>query len=412
MKFHLTFIGSVTLVLVAMPSIAQLEPPTLTMDAGGPARCLYINDPAKGGADRRIQLGCIDPAVNAFRFDPSNVTWRSSLVSRPVYAGSENSIETAFKGDFSKVRIAAPFSITGASTLGQPRSGYQYQPNTSPFVTYLYSSSGWNQSTAGNDGRTIAIAYRTKVVNVGQGDMAAYNCSGYVAGQRPGATNFLANPAVSCMNGEFVAGNNGVYLNPGEFALHDNGFDVAGIGWVANLERTVDTGSLGVFWQGFRSQSKGSKKIDAHFAGTGPTKMGIDLTGLRTDDAGNWIHPAIVVRSNDRIYFDGTPGANPGYYAASTGGSWIGYQSNTKAVVLAVGNTAILQGAADQLAASVPVRFKNVAFAELGPAGVSGRQVFCSDCRKPGEGTGTGTGMMVFDDGKSWVSMAGTIAVK
>lgn len=39
-----------------------------------------------------------------------------------------------------------------------------------------------------------------------------------------------------------------------------------------------------------------------------------------------------------------------------------------------------------------------------------GRQVFCSDCLKPGETTGLGTGMMAFDDGHThFVSTAGTV---
>lgn len=43
--------------------------------------------------------------------------------------------------------------------------------------------------------------------------------------------------------------------------------------------------------------------------------------------------------------------------------------------------------------------------------GLPGREVFCTDCRKPGEAAGAGTGVQVFDDGKNhWVSTAGTVA--
>jgi hypothetical protein len=47
----------------------------------------------------------------------------------------------------------------------------------------------------------------------------------------------------------------------------------------------------------------------------------------------------------------------------------------------------------------------------LGPTGTRGALKFCINCLKPGETTGHGTGMLVFDDGNShWVSTAGTVA--
>ena len=65
------------------------------------------------------------------------------------------------------------------------------------------------------------------------------------------------------------------------------------------------------------------------------------------------------------------------------------------------------------LKSAVPVQFPSYAYASLPGAGVAGRQVLCSDCLKPSQVTGAGTGMMVFDDGHSnWVSMAGTVAAR
>jgi len=48
-------------------------------------------------------------------------------------------------------------------------------------------------------------------------------------------------------------------------------------------------------------------------------------------------------------------------------------------------------------------------FASLPSAsGKPGLVVFCSNGRKPGEGSGLGTGMLAFSDGTSWISTAGT----
>ena len=68
---------------------------------------------------------------------------------------------------------------------------------------------------------------------------------------------FLANPPVSLFNGDINAGHNGVYLNPFELLLSDDGYDVAGIGSVLNLNRTNATGALGATWMGYRVQSIG-----------------------------------------------------------------------------------------------------------------------------------------------------------
>lgn len=58
------------------------------------------------------------------------------------------------------------------------------------------------------------------------------------------------------------------------------------------------------------------------------------------------------------------------------------------------------------------IRFAAYRHAALPPAGQAGTQVFCKDCRKPSEAAGHGTGMMVFDDGAHWVSIAGSPAAR
>jgi len=58
-----------------------------------------------------------------------------------------------------------------------------------------------------------------------------------------------------------------------------------------------------------------------------------------------------------------------------------------------------------------PLVLATAAFASLPATGNPGAELFCTDCRKPGETAGSGTGMVVFDDGHAhWVSTAGTVA--
>lgn len=54
------------------------------------------------------------------------------------------------------------------------------------------------------------------------------------------------------------------------------------------------------------------------------------------------------------------------------------------------------------------IRFATYHHDTLPSAGQAGTQVFCSDCLKPSEVAGRGTGMMIFDDGARWTSLAGT----
>jgi hypothetical protein len=56
------------------------------------------------------------------------------------------------------------------------------------------------------------------------------------------------------------------------------------------------------------------------------------------------------------------------------------------------------------------IQMGNLTFAQLPAPGVAGRTIFCQDCLKPGESGGTGSGMMLFDDGRAWFSTAGTPA--
>lgn len=272
----------------------------------------------------------------------------------PSSLASWNSPANAFTGDNSKIGYGVLYQISGAASLGQPATGYQYTDELTPSVVYLYNTSGWNQSTSGNVGRTSATAYRTHVWNHGQGDMQAYNATAFVDTAKAGATNFLANPAASLFGGDISAGAAGVYLNPYETIANDNGFDVAYMGIVVNDNRTNNTGTLGVTHMGFRTQSAGTKPMDAGFSASGPYNIGLDLTPITTNSSGSYTKAAIALNSQDRIYFNGTNGSQPGI-ASSVGSDYIAYNSGVGGLIFVSGNNGSFQVNPGQVTAAVPL---------------------------------------------------------
>lgn len=254
----------------------------------------------------------------------------SVISSPPTSLGNADSILTAFNGDISRVQFAVGHTIKGATTLGQPTTNYLYTFEAYPHYTQLYNTSGWNQGTADNAGRTAAVAYATKVFNAGQGDCVAYNASGFVTGTRAGSTSFLANPAASVINGGVSAGADGVYLNPAEWNCTDSGYDVAGVGLVNNFNRTNNTGAKNVVWMGYRAQSIGTKPVDAFLsaAGSGGFNNGLDLV---TADFGT-NQSAISLKASQRIYFNNsatpTGGSGVAWVTNVYGGEYVSYNSS------------------------------------------------------------------------------------
>lgn len=215
--------------------------------------------------------------------------------------GNQASITTAFNGVF-KTPHVVEHRVTGSATLGQPTSGYRYTPEAYAYYGYTFNSSGHNNATDGNGGRTAVSHFRVQMAQFGQGDCIAFNATALVTGAKALATSFLANPAAGLFAGDIAPANAGVYLNPYEVAMSDNGYDVACVGTVNNLNRTNETGDLGVFWAGYASQSTGSKAVNAHYYGSGKSKIGLDFTGsdFGTDLA------AHTIKGLSRFYFNCT----------------------------------------------------------------------------------------------------------
>lgn len=264
----------------------------------------------------------------------------SQVSSAPSTATAMTSVLTAFNGDYSKTQFLVEHRITGATTLGQPTSGYRYVPEAYPFVGYLYNTSGYNHSTTNNEGRTSASFFRLKIDNYGQGDAVAYNASVFVSGARSGAASFLSNPAGSIVNGDIEAGAAGVYLNPFEVTIRDRGYDVAGVGWVVNSHRTNGTAALGAIWTAYLSQSKESIAIDSHFTGHGKVTIGLDLAG--SDFGANEV--AIAIPSDGRVYLAASNSSLTKYSRYTVpGDTWITHNSGTSGIEIAYASAAAVR---------------------------------------------------------------------
>jgi hypothetical protein len=193
----------------------------------------------------------------------------STLLAAPT-APSSAAFESAFDGDFTSVAFASQKLIAGASTLGNPSSGYVFTPAASNQYIWGINTSGYNSSTSGNGGRTGAAAVSINIAHVGQGDYISQFCNGYVNSVKTGATSFLASPAISCSGGQLQSFQNGAYIEYlGDMNIIDNGYDISGIGGVWNFFRTNNTGAIGTDWMGLRLQSGGTKSISAFFSAAG-----------------------------------------------------------------------------------------------------------------------------------------------
>ncbi len=295
-------------------------------------------------------------SVVANQWGPGRVTtadgnkrgkWFSSVTAAPSATGNHDSIETAFNGDLSHSIFQIEHRITGATTLTQPTTGYVYTPEAYPFYGVMYNSSGYNHSTTGNTGRTAACFSRVSVKQYGQGDAVAYNASAFIASDKPGATDFLAQPAVVLFNGDITAGIDHIYLNPREIYMDGATYDVAGIGDVLNMERNDATGAQNCWWGAYRVQSVGSAAINNILSATGKVNAGIDFSMSGLDFGTN--KAAISLKAGDRIYLNNA--SSNGNYTTSFNGDYIEYSSGISGFNFIIGGSSRLQVNGSQITA-------------------------------------------------------------
>lgn len=261
----------------------------------------------------------------------------SRITVKPEYADGEGNILTAFDGDFSRCD-GKDHRVEGAATIGQPTTGYEYFPPACAHYTTLFTTSGHNEADGRNDGRTGLPVYRVKIDHNGQGDAVAYNASVVVRNNKATATNFLANPGGVLFNGSVFGAVDGVFLNPREIGMDDQGFDVAAIGDVVKGKRTNDTAALGEWWAGYRVQT-GSSTVpwDVGFSMAGSYNYGLDMTYC---DFGV-TQAAITLKEGHRIYFNATGGDSQQRFPTATPNNYMVYEGGVFKVVIS--NQAVLQ---------------------------------------------------------------------
>lgn len=276
---------------------------------------------------------------------------RSFIKERPAALGVHTSVETAFDGDLSGSPYQTEHRITGDDTLGSPTTGYLDTPETSPHRDYMFVQSGHNESVSSNDGRTSAAVHFANLFHDGQGDAAIWRGKVFLNKTKADATSIWACPAGILINGQISAGVDHVYFNPLEWLLDDKGFDVAAVGGVFNLKRTVDTGGLGAFWNGLRVQSIGTKDVESFICGTGKFKVGADFT------QGTYSQAAIALKSGQRIALNATGGT---YNCASAGNDYIEHTTTgITGIHVVIGGASILQVTGNQVTSTQNINLPN-----------------------------------------------------
>lgn len=281
----------------------------------------------------------------------------SAVKTAPSSFGNEDSINTAFDGDWSQVFFVHEHRITGASTAGSPATGYHYRPEIYPNYLFLYNESGHQESTSSNDGRTAIAGHRVKIEHHGQGDLIAFNFSAFCDSTKPGSTSWLANPAIVGINGDLQAGADGIYFNPDEMIMHDEGFDVAAAGVVRNFDRTNNTGAKYTVWWGYRAQSIGSKEVDVMYSAVGKANIGLDLSFLTQPAAGTYIKAAITLKADQRVYMNvsATDPSGIDRFPAALATDYFVYSSGLSGFNFVVGNNSVLQLTTAQVTAPVRI---------------------------------------------------------
>ena len=231
------------------------------------------------------------------------------------------------------------YTFVGPKATGTtPASTYKNFPQLSQtFRVYDYTA-GFNADPGDHaKGRSGAFMDAARIYHGGQGDLVGRTLNMEVYSALPGATHWLANPAIVAHNGGFGASGSatGAYLNESEHIYRDNGLSVAVVDRVRNYNRTNQKKTVDQVWVHDRPQSVGSKPIDVFYAPQGLGRTVFDATGVQSADGA-----AVVLRGGQRVYYNASPavdslGANFG--AGSLGDVWTVYDPNTKTLRVNVG---------------------------------------------------------------------------
>lgn len=222
---------------------------------------------------------------------------------QPAVLAPQDTPSLAINGD-GRGRDYHNVRITGADTVPDPITGWNYHPEFSYRFGVLYSEAGHNHARDKNEGRTGVFKDGAKIYHRGKGDLGWMFGNLFIDTPADAdMTSVLAGPAVVLLAAGFGTNYDHGYFNPIEFRFDDRGFDTAAAGLVVNHVRSNDNAERGQFWFHCRSQAQESTKpIDAVWSHTGPAKVGMDVAkGVFVDDA------AITFAEGHRWYFNAIP---------------------------------------------------------------------------------------------------------
>lgn len=244
---------------------------------------------------------------NGFRDAP----WRTLVTAlKAAPTGWSPSPTDQWTGDFSQFYTAARSFIT-SSTTPPVANTYTNMPMNAMTRFGWETYAGFN-AIPGNQasGRTGQWMHEDNLRHSGQGDATVWSVNIAANSALPGATHWLANPAVAAYNGNIYATSQatGAYLQGSELIYSDGGVSVAAVDRVRNYNRTNGNTSLGQVWIHDFPNSYGTVPIDAFYMPQGAAKRGLDF-GAADFSSGN--NAAIVLAQSQRIYFGGfaTPDA-------------------------------------------------------------------------------------------------------
>lgn len=225
------------------------------------------------------------PTISGTLTGPSG-TWTSSGLSGLAGITATNAL-SSLPSTLANVPGVLNQTLTG-SALGTSGAGFNLVDKAAALHITFTNDAGYNTDTGdGNDqsGATATYYDIETAHGLTLGATAAITVHSTVYGQKAGATDFLANASVQMLTGQLNAGEAGVYLNPLEYSLYDQGFDVAAEGLVINESRTVNTAALNENWIGVHILSFGSVAADAALHIVGKFTIGANFVGMSSGTA-------------------------------------------------------------------------------------------------------------------------------
>ena len=253
-----------------------------------------------------------------------------SFITNEV-ADPSNDRTRMFDGDWSKSHDTE-YTFVGSAVGSTAITSYRNVLRASASVRIFESAGGVNTDPADHAlGRTGISMDRNFVYQGGQGDLVGHMFYGEVFSSRPGATHWLANPAIirSGFNlGPTSSAANGAFLNESEGIFADRAdASVTVINQVRNYVRTNGSTGLEQVWIHDRPQSGGTVAADVVYSPAGPWKRLFDTAGadLGADGA------ALVLKSGEFLYGNAvcTPDSiNARFYSQALGSAKIGYNGS------------------------------------------------------------------------------------